>query len=85
MPEITEFNGIHIYMYFKDHNPPHIHAEYSGKEAMFNLDGDLIEGFIPRKQKRMVQGWVVLHEDEIYENWKTLQADGSYKKIAPLK
>ena len=36
MPEITEFNGIRIYMYFKDHNPPHIHAEYAGKEAMFN-------------------------------------------------
>ena len=29
MPEISRFLGIVIYMYFNDHNPPHLHAEYN--------------------------------------------------------
>ena len=33
MPEISRFYGIVIRMYFGDHHPPHIHAEYAGQEA----------------------------------------------------
>ena len=28
MPEISRFYGIIIYMWWKDHNPPHIHVSY---------------------------------------------------------
>lgn len=28
MPEISRFLGIVVYMYYKDHAPPHFHAEY---------------------------------------------------------
>jgi hypothetical protein len=28
MPEISRLLGIVIYMYYKDHAPPHFHAEY---------------------------------------------------------
>lgn len=28
MPEISQFLGIVIYMYYKDHAPAHFHAEY---------------------------------------------------------
>ena len=30
MPEISRFFGIIIRMFFDEHNPPHIHAEYQG-------------------------------------------------------
>ena len=30
MPEICRFYGIVIRMYFRDHRPPHFHAEYGG-------------------------------------------------------
>ena len=34
MPEITRFYGIVIHIYFaREHNPPHFHAIYSGKEG----------------------------------------------------
>lgn len=28
MPELSNFLGIVIMMYFNDHNPPHFHAKY---------------------------------------------------------
>lgn len=33
MPRISSFFGIVIYMYFKDHNPPHFHAIYGEYNA----------------------------------------------------
>ena len=28
MPELSRFYGIIIYMFAKDHNPPHFHVKY---------------------------------------------------------
>jgi hypothetical protein len=33
MPEISRFFGIVIRMYYSEHNPPHLHAEYAGKKS----------------------------------------------------
>jgi hypothetical protein len=35
MPVISIFFGVIIKIHFKDHNPPHFHAEYQGFEAFF--------------------------------------------------
>ena len=37
MPEIARFYGIVVYMYFVDHNPPHLHARYGRAKAVFRL------------------------------------------------
>ena len=34
MPEISRFYGIVIKMYYSDHAPPHMHAEYGGQQRM---------------------------------------------------
>jgi hypothetical protein len=34
MPTIAIFSGIIIQMFFEDHNPPHVHAIYSGAKAL---------------------------------------------------
>jgi len=42
MPTISMFYGIIVRMFFIDtsqHNLPHIHVEYQGKEAVINLPG----------------------------------------------
>ena len=38
MPCICEFDGIQIYMYVPDHNPPHFHARVRGIEAQITID-----------------------------------------------
>jgi hypothetical protein len=45
VPIISFFFGIIINMHFDDHNPPHFHAEYQGREGVFAVaDGKLLEG-----------------------------------------
>jgi hypothetical protein len=34
MPLISSFYGILVYIYYRDHNPPHIHAKYNEFEAI---------------------------------------------------
>lgn len=50
MPSISMFFGIIIYMYFDEHRPPHFHAKYQDYEAVFDFDGELLEGSMPGKQ-----------------------------------
>ena len=46
MPTISVFFGIIIRMFYRDHSPPHFHAEYQGQSATFDFDGNLLEGEI---------------------------------------
>ena len=63
MPIIAIFNGIIIQMFFEDHGPPHVHAVYSGAKALVRIsDGEIIRGQLPRKQAKLVKGWVKLAE-----------------------
>jgi hypothetical protein len=85
MPRISSFFGIVIYMYFKDHNPPHFHAiygEYSAEISIKNFA--LIEGTLPPRAFSLVIEWAAQHQTELLENWEALLNDGNWKTIDPL-
>ena len=68
------------------HHLPHIHAEYQEHEAVFSLpDGELLAGSLPRRQKKFVEGWIALHEDELLANWKLAVNNQQLFRIDPLK
>ena len=50
MPEISRFRGIVIRMYFRDHVPPHFHAEYGENEITVEIETGMIEGKFPRRR-----------------------------------
>ncbi|GAB6060105.1 DUF4160 domain-containing protein [Desulfonatronum parangueonense] len=50
MPRVSMFFGIVIYFYYDDHPPPHFHALYEGLDAQFDLQGNLIQGYMPSKR-----------------------------------
>jgi len=86
MLEISRFLGIVIRMYFFDHDPPHFHASYSGKEAQIRIAPfGLLDGELPPRALALVVEWARLHEDELLENWRRLHADEPALKIAPLE
>lgn len=71
MPTISIFFGIVIQMYWRDHNPPHLHALYQGQEAIFDIaNGQVIGGALPRKAERLVSDWVRQHRLVLMENWE---------------
>lgn len=85
MPVLSMFFGIIIKMYWIDHNPPHIHVIYNEHEAIFDFDGNLIEGELPNKQQKLIIAWIALHEDELKANWKLAENKEPLFKIDPLK
>jgi hypothetical protein len=89
LPIISMFYGIIIYMYYRDnkqHHIAHIHVEYQGAEAVISIpNGELLDGQIPNKQLKMVQAWIVIHEDELLADWQIAVREENLFKIDPLK
>ena len=85
MPVISRFYGISIMIFFKDHNPPHFHAKYEGRVAIFNIRTHrLIAGSLPPNAVRLVREWLKLHEKELMDDWNRAQTDKELKPIQPL-
>lgn len=87
MAELCRFFGIIIQMFGNDHNPPHFHAIYNEYRALIDIEtGELLAGELPGKQLKYVQVWADIHKEELFENFKALNAEvQTYKKIRPLK
>jgi hypothetical protein len=88
MPELSRFFGIVIRMYMEagePHHLPHFHAYYQDDVAVFSLDPiDLIAGSLPRRQRRLVEAWAELHQDELLADWERLQSGEAPLPIDPL-
>ena len=86
MPRISEFFGIIIWMYYDEHNPPHLHAEYQGNWAVLDFQGNIVKGDLhSRTALRLVRDWVDLHVEELQEDWALAKAGHDLKQIEPLK
>ena len=85
MPKVSEFFGISIYMYFRDHAPPHFHARYSGAEGLVRIeDLSVMEGSLPPRALGLVMEWASLHQAELVEAWSRVQAHEAPGRIDPL-
>ena len=89
MPTISMFYGIVIRMYFFDdrqHHVPHVHAEYAGQKAVFDVtNGAVLAGILPPGKARLVQAWIEIHRDELLANWSLAVNGEEVFKIEPLK
>jgi len=85
MPTISVFFGIIIRMFYRDHNPPHFHAEYQGQNATFDFDGKLLEGEIDsRTAKDLIKKWARLYKAELDKNWDQMRQKKQFTRIEPL-
>lgn len=86
MPQISQFFGIVILMYFNDHAPPHFHAAYGEHEAVYTIDTlEIMRGHLPRRAHGMVVEWATLHRPELRENWEKARQMVPLEKIDPLE
>ena len=86
MPELSRFFGIIIAMYYNDHSPPHFHANYSDDQASIRVDnGEVLEGALGPRTRRLVEEWRILHQSELLEDWARAQARQPLNKIEPLE
>ena len=88
MPTISMFYGIIIRMYYapSEHPPPHIHVYYNEFRATFRIDTlEWMNGNLPRRQRRLVQAWAELHQDELMANWQLATNGETLFSISPLR
>ena len=83
------FYGIIVRMYYlddKQHGVPHIHTEYAGDQAVFDIeDGRALAGSLPPKQTRLVRAWIEIHRDELLADWNLAVGGEEVFKIDPLR
>jgi hypothetical protein len=55
------------------HHAAHFHAYYQDEVGIFGIDPiELIAGSLPRRQRRLVEGWAELHRAELRVDWERL-------------
>jgi hypothetical protein len=85
MPRLSQFYGIAIYMYYRDHAPPHFHAIYGEHEAAFQIaNGTVLAGRLPRRARALVEDWLAAHRGELQQDWDLAAASQPLLPVPPL-
>jgi hypothetical protein len=85
VPRISEFYGIAIAMYYREHGVPHFHATYAGQTVVVSIQScEVIAGSITARALRLVQEWCELHRDELRLNWARARDAAPLVRIDPL-
>jgi hypothetical protein len=72
-------------MYYDDHNPPHIHADYNGQKILVDIiKGRVLKGAFSARQLKFVLAWAEIHQDELMQDWELAKDNQPLIKIAPL-
>lgn len=86
MPRISEFYGIAIYMYYKDHSPPHFHAIHGDNDAEIAIRSNrVLAGELPRRALSLVREWARSHREELLANWQLAREALPLRAIEPLQ
>ena len=85
MPEICRFLGIIIRMYYRDHAPPHFHAEYGEYEITVEIATGIVSGKFPRRALNAVLDWYELHKEELLKDWRLAEQRKPLNSIEPLE
>ena len=83
MPTIAYFLGISVAMYYRDHNPPHIHVLYQGYEALIAIEhARVLRGRLPPTAMLVVRRWMTLRRDALLNNWGRARRHETLERIA---
>lgn len=69
MPKISEFYGMKIYLYFDDHDPPHIHIRGQDKAEIYIQTSGYKNGLLPLNKERNTLIWLNAYQDDIMKAW----------------
>ena len=47
-------------------------------------DGELLSGSLPRKQLKIIAGWLAFYEEEAYKAWNLAVRGEHFEKIPPM-
>lgn len=85
MPIISRFFGIVIFMFWREHNPPHFHAKYGDEEVVVEIESGKVSGAMTKRALMLVQEWRELHKEELMTDWKLAEEKKALFPIKPLE
>ena len=72
-------------MFYREHQPPHFHAERGDEEAEVGIDPIMIlEGKLSRAMRSKVFEWAAIHQAELRANWELAHAGLPLQAVEPL-
>ena len=84
MPVLSRFFGIIVYMYWREHAPPHFHARYQDEEISVQIESGLISGHMSATAIALIQQWRMLHKTELLADWEMASQKKPLRNIDPL-
>ena len=81
MGSIFVIQGILIYIYGFDHNPPHIHVRSGTDDFSITIKDRVIEGTARSKTVAIINQFMDEHENELMDLWEKAQKGEAIKKI----
>ncbi len=81
MGAVFILQGISIYIYGFDHNPPHIHVKSGDGEFTITIRDRLIEGKTSSRVIKLINTFIDEHEEELMLIWDKAQRGEKINKI----
>lgn len=76
MGRVASFEGISVYIYPDDHNPPHFHVYYSDFSAIISISTlEILQGSLPANKLSKVKKWAEKNYVEIVDKWNELNGN----------
>lgn len=81
MGAVYVIQGLLIYIYGFDHNPPHIHVKSGEGEFTITIKDRIVEGRAKSKVIRLINDFIDENEEEIMNLWDKAQRGETIKKF----
>lgn len=81
MSAIYILEGLLIYLYGFDHNPPHIHVRRGSEQFTMTIKDRIVEGRAKAKSIALVNEFLDAHESEVMILWYKAQRGEKIEKI----
>ncbi len=71
---------------YNDHTPPHFHARYGNRRALFEIASlEVLRGSLPPRVRGFVTEWATMHSEELLEDWERARSGAPLLRIRPLE
>lgn len=81
MGSICVIQGLMIYIYAFDHNPPHIHVRSGTDNFSITIADRIIEGTVRSRTIKIINEFIDEHESELMDVWNKAQRGELITKI----
>ena len=67
---VDQLQNLKIYIYSKEHAPPHFHVVTADIDATFSIaDGSLLKGSVSKKDQELIEWWYGRYRDKLVRVW----------------